>query len=83
LRGHVRIAGTKLAEKQPEPAHGEAYTHQAQSRANPGQECSLRCQVHPGVLLCGLVHGGIVLLPNPRWRRFATVILKETIGALC
>jgi len=54
-----------LAKEEAEAADGEAYAHEAEASANPGEEGSLGREVDSGVLLgwlVELVHGGIVRL---------------------
>jgi len=54
------FGGSELAEKKAETADREANAHQGEASANPGEKGSLGREVHSGVLLYGLVHGGIV-----------------------
>lgn len=54
----VRFGGAQLAEEEAEAGYGEAYAHQAEAGADPGEEGSLGGEVDTGVLLRG--HGGIV-----------------------
>jgi hypothetical protein len=77
--GEMGFGDAELAEEEAEAADCEAYAHEAEAGANPGEKGSLCRQVDAGVLLCGLVHGGIV---RPRAVRQPQVLrLRLSQGA--
>jgi hypothetical protein len=52
------LGSAELAEEETEATDGEANAHEAEAGADPGEKGPLGRQVHSGILLCGLVHGG-------------------------
>ena len=57
------FGGAEFAQEEAEAADGEAYSHEAEAGADPGQESSFGGEVDAGILLDGLGwsrHGGIV-----------------------
>jgi hypothetical protein len=78
--GEMGFGDAELAEEEAEAADREAYAHEAEAGANPGEKGSLCRKVDSGILLCGLVHGGIVRPKTPRILRLLPFRVTGVFG---